>query len=84
MSEQYKKSDGANGRVTIRHAIEKINRIEQSAVIYVHPWEFDPKQPRIKELKWYHYYRLSSTEKKFKKLLKDFKFSSVKDTWGFE
>ena len=82
MSEQYKKSDGANGRVTIRHAIEKINRIEQSAVIYVHPWEFDLKQPRIKELMMHHYYNITSAEKKFKRLLKDFKFTSIRAEHG--
>jgi hypothetical protein len=68
----------------IKHATKKINKMGKPAIIYVHPWEFDPDQPRIKELEWHHYYRLSSTERKFKKLLRDFKFSSVKDTWGFE
>ena len=63
----------------IKHAMKKINKIGHPAIIYIHPWEFDPKQPRIKELKWYHYYRLSSTERKFKKLLKDFKFSSIQE-----
>jgi len=45
--------------------------------VYVHPWKFDPKQPRIKELRWYHYYNLSNTEK-FKELLKDFELMSVR------
>ena len=63
----------------IKHAMKKINKMGQPAIFYIHPWEFDPKQPRIKELKWYHYYRLSSTERKFKKLLKDFKFSSIQE-----
>ena len=68
----------------IKHAMKKINKMGQPAILYIHPWEFDPKQPRVKELKWYHYYRLGSTERKFKKLLKDFKFSSIMDTWGFK
>ena len=68
----------------IKHAMKKINKIGQPAIFYIHPWEFDPKQPRVKELRWYHYYRLGSTERKFKKLLKDFKFSSIMDTWGFK
>ena len=66
----------------IKHAMKKINKMGQPAIIYIHPWEFDSEQPRIKELKWYHYYRLTSTERKFKKLLKDFKFSSVRDIGG--
>jgi polysaccharide deacetylase family protein (PEP-CTERM system associated) len=68
----------------IKHAIRKSNKMGQPVIFYIHPWEFDPKQPRIKELKWYHYYRLGSTERKFKKLLKDFNFSSIMDTWGFK
>ena len=61
----------------IKHAIKTINKMNQPAIIYIHPWEFDPKQPRISDHKWYHYYRLSKTEQKFRKLLKDFKFTSV-------
>ena len=66
----------------IKHAMKKINGKNQPAVFYIHPWELDPKQPRIKELKWYHYHRLESTERKFKKLLNDFKFSSIRDYGG--
>lgn len=63
----------------IKHAVKKINQTGQPAIMYVHPWEFDPTQPRIKELAWYHYYRLSSTERMFKKLLTDFKCCSIGD-----
>jgi len=62
----------------IKHGVKKINKMNQPAIFYIHPWEFDPKQPRIKELKWYHYYNLFNTEKKFKRLLKDFRFTSIK------
>jgi polysaccharide deacetylase family protein (PEP-CTERM system associated) len=62
----------------IKHAMKKINKMGQPAIIYVHPWEFDSKQPRVKELEWYHYYNLSNTEKKFKRLLNDFEFTSVR------
>ena len=62
----------------IAHAIKKINKVNHPAVCYLHPWELDPEQPRISSLKWYYYYRLRSTEKKFKKLLKDFKFTSTR------
>jgi polysaccharide deacetylase family protein (PEP-CTERM system associated) len=62
----------------IKHAIKVINKMSKPAIFYIHPWEFDPKQPRIKELKWYHYYRLGSTERKFKKLLNDFEFTSIR------
>jgi len=62
----------------IKRAIEKINRQNQPAVCYLHPWELDQNQPRIKSLGWYHYWRLSSTEAKFRKLLEDFKFTSTR------
>ena len=42
----------------IKHAIIRINKMNQPATFYIHPWEFDLTQPRTKELKWYHYYRL--------------------------
>ena len=62
----------------IKHAMKKINKMGQPAIFYIHPWEFDPKQPRIKELKWFHYYNLSNTEKKFRRLLNDFEFTSIR------
>ena len=63
----------------IKSAIKKINKTNQPVTCYIHPWEFDLKQPRINELKWYHYYGLHSTEKKFKRLLKEFKFTSIRE-----
>lgn len=62
----------------IQFAIKRINELNQPAVCYLHPWELDPEQPRIDSLRWYHYYRLSSTERKFKKLLAQFRFTSVR------
>ena len=62
----------------IKHALKKINKMGQPAIIYVHPWEFDLGQPRVKELNWLHYYNIPYTEKKFNSLLKDFEFTSVR------
>ena len=63
--------------------IKKINNKGRPAIIYLHPWEFDPEQPRIKEAnmfsKFRHYVNLDKTENKFKKLLTDFQFTSIKD-----
>jgi polysaccharide deacetylase family protein (PEP-CTERM system associated) len=52
------------------------------SLFYIHPWELDPEQPRlrlprIKHLR--HYLNLSSTEKKLDRLLQDMKFVSIKD-----
>lgn len=66
----------------IKHAITKMNRVNRSAVIYIHPWELDPAHPKSKDFRWYHYYRLNSTELKLKKLLAGFKFNSVENAIG--
>jgi polysaccharide deacetylase family protein (PEP-CTERM system associated) len=49
-------------------------------IFYLHPWEFEPEQQRIRNIKWNyqfrHYYGLKNTENKLKKLivhLKDLK-----------
>lgn len=68
----------------IERGIKKINKLNQPAVCYLHPWELDPEQPRVNSLGWYHYYRLSSTEAKFKRLLTDFKFTSVKEYFNLK
>jgi polysaccharide deacetylase family protein (PEP-CTERM system associated) len=67
----------------IRYALRKINKQNQIAVCYIHPWELDPEQPKIPSLNWYHYWRLSSTEQKFRQLLRDFKFTSVNRSINF-
>jgi len=52
-------------------------------IFYIHPWEFDPDQPRMKGVglksRVRHYLNLSRTEKRFNWLLKDFNFSSIAD-----
>ncbi len=65
--------------VLIRHAIRGLNKQGHVAVCYIHPWEFDPGKPRVDGLRWYHYYRLGGTEKKFRKLLADFTFTSTEE-----
>jgi polysaccharide deacetylase family protein (PEP-CTERM system associated) len=55
------------------------------AVFYIHPWEFDPKMPRYNlplTKRFRHYIGLNSTEKKFRRLLKDFRFNAIKNS-GF-
>ena len=61
-----------------KYGITKMNKISP-AVCYLHPWEIDPGQPKIKSYKWWHYYNLADTEDRFKKLLGDFKFMSIKE-----
>ncbi len=71
----------------IRYYIRKINRENQPVVVYLHPWEIDPDQPRIKApgmSRFKHYVNLSRMETKLKKLLNDFAFGSVNEIFRDE
>ena len=66
----------------IKNALKYINIKEKKPfVFYLHPWELDPNQPRINHIPWRsrfrHYVNLGKTEGKFRKLLSDFKFTTV-------
>ncbi|MDR2169044.1 MAG: DUF3473 domain-containing protein [Planctomycetaceae bacterium] len=60
-----------------------INKKNMPFVFYIHPWETDPEQPRIPNAplksRFRHYINLKHTTKKLKKLLKDFKFTTIKN-----
>jgi polysaccharide deacetylase family protein (PEP-CTERM system associated) len=64
-----------------KKGVEHILKKKDFVSIYVHPWEFDPTQPRIKNIKlqyrFRHYINLKRTESKFALLLKDFKFQPI-------
>jgi polysaccharide deacetylase family protein (PEP-CTERM system associated) len=63
-------------------AINEINKSNSPAMVYIHPWEIDPDQPMMNVNGLYkvrHYVNLKHNEKKIKKLLKDFKFSTLQD-----
>ncbi len=64
-----------------RWGIRRVNATEhRPAVFYVHPWELDPKQPRI-TAPWLsrlrHYRSLHRTEGRLRTLLSEFSFDSV-------
>ena len=63
----------------IKNSIKRINKKGKPAVIYLHPWEIDVGQPKSPEFKWYHYHNLSAMEPKIKQLLKDFRFTSIRN-----
>lgn len=52
-------------------------------LFYIHPWEFDPEQPKVKNVKLNyrlrHYTNLDKTENKFKKLIRDFNFCPIRE-----
>jgi polysaccharide deacetylase family protein (PEP-CTERM system associated) len=69
-----------------RWAIHRINRTEmQPAMVYFHPWELDPDQPRISSSvrsRLRHYANLAGMQHKIEKLLRDFRFSTVAEVCG--
>lgn len=65
-----------------RRGLQRINyQDQQPFVFYLHPWEFDPDQPRMKgascKSRFRHYLNLHKTEVRFKKLLQDFSFEPI-------
>ncbi len=64
--------------------LKRINEKEgKPFVFYLHPWEVDPNQPRMKgaaaKSRFRHYLNLTKTEPRFKKLLKDFEFAPIRE-----
>ena len=64
----------------VKSGIKKINKNGHPAMCYVHPKDLDPETPRIPEYSWYYYWGLDNSKKKFESLLKNFSFSSVRET----
>jgi polysaccharide deacetylase family protein (PEP-CTERM system associated) len=64
-----------------KYFIKRFNNQGKSVLLWVHPWDLDTDQPKIKLplLLKRHYYNLRSTEAKLCCLLKDFKFSPIRD-----
>jgi polysaccharide deacetylase family protein (PEP-CTERM system associated) len=63
-----------------------LNRLEgQPAVVYFHPWEIDPDQPRI-QANWLsrirHYTNLGGMESKLRKLLANFSFGPIREVYA--
>jgi polysaccharide deacetylase family protein (PEP-CTERM system associated) len=67
----------------IVRAIKLINERErQPAVVYFHPWEIDPNQPRIRarlKSRFRHYLNLDRMDSKIRFLLNNIKFSPMCD-----
>lgn len=67
----------------MRWGMRRVNREGQSAIVYLHPWEIDPGQPRLrsrgKRGVSTHYLNLHAMEDKLRRLLSDFRFAPVRD-----
>jgi len=64
-----------------RWGIARLNRVERRpAVFYVHPWEIDPEQPRIRASfasRLRHYTNLDKTEPRLRRMLSEFQFAPL-------
>ena len=67
----------------IKYGINKLNKIEQPAMFYIHPKDLDANMPKIHSYSWHYYYNLKNSKNKFESILKNFKFSSIRDTYSF-
>jgi polysaccharide deacetylase family protein (PEP-CTERM system associated) len=64
----------------LRVWLRRLEREGHPLVVYLHPWEIDPDQPRVKGpllSRCRHYLNLSKTENRLVRLLQDFQFGSV-------
>ncbi len=63
--------------------VKKLNEDNQPAVVYIHPWELDEKQPRVEGLSMFQKFRqygsISILRKKIEKLLSEFDFIPAGD-----
>lgn len=68
-----------------RRMLQQINRKHSAPfMFYIHPWEIDPLQPRIKarfRSKFRHYQNLKTTESKLHRLLQHFRFGTLREAW---
>lgn len=68
--------------VYTHQCIAMANAQGRSIVFYLHPWEIDPDQPRVKlslPRSIRHYYGLGKTYKKLERLFNDFEFTTIKE-----
>lgn len=71
-----------------RWAIRRLNERERMpAVVYVHPWEIDPEQPRLPSRRldgFRHYLNLHRTAARLTALAEHFRFVPIRDLIGAE
>ncbi len=70
----------------VRHAMRRINdREHQPVVLYFHPWEIDPDQPRIRaslKSRFRHYLNLDLMEDKLRLLFQGLRFGTMASVLG--
>ena len=66
----------------IRYGIKQLNKDNNPAIVYLHPREIDPQQPKMKlsfTESLIHYTGLKACENKLVRLLEEFKFTSIEE-----
>ena len=67
----------------MKFGLRRVNREGQPAIVYLHPWELDPEQPRIPNIpsttRFRHYVNLHATADKLRSLIRDFEFAPVRE-----
>jgi len=69
----------------VQAAFRQCDRRRVPGTFYIHPWELDPDQPRLR-VSWLtrvrHYGGLRGTAQRLERLLTEFRFSAIRDTVG--
>lgn len=68
----------------LRALLRKLESEGSSLVMYMHPWEFDPDQPRMEGSmlsRMRHYLNLDKTESRMQSLLQDFSFAPIRQVF---
>jgi polysaccharide deacetylase family protein (PEP-CTERM system associated) len=69
-----------------RWGLRRLNRVEKRpAIVYIHPWEVDPEQPRIAApalTRMRHYRNLDKVEARLAALFTEFRFTTVRAVLG--
>lgn len=70
-------------KTAVKFLVERLNEQGRSAIVYFHPWEIDPNQPRLKlpshQRRTLHYVNLETTEAKVEFLLTHFRFAPIRE-----
>lgn len=70
----------------IRWGMQRLNAVERRpAIVYIHPWELDPEQPRQAvrlSTRLRHYRNLHRTEERLAGLFSEYSFASVREVLG--
>jgi polysaccharide deacetylase family protein (PEP-CTERM system associated) len=68
--------------LAFRWAWRRLTLAGRQSVFYLHPWELDAAQPRVRVgvlNRWRHYVGLSSTAERLRRLLREFRWTSFRD-----